>query len=466
MRTSSATLALASYLLASADAINLLQRRDGVPPSVVHHKIQRRHVENPIAHDRARRMRRSDTVQVSLANEETLYFMDVSIGTPAQAMKLHIDTGSSDLWTNVANSAYCESSANTCLGGTYNANDSSTYKYLNSDFNITYVDGSGAVGDYVEDTVQFSGVTLKEQVFGIGYQSSSQEGLIGIGYPSNEAAVSYGFKPYANVPVSLVNQGYIKTNAYSLWLDDLESSTGSILFGGVDTARYTGKLETLPIVKTDGVVYADFIIALTEVGYGGNQGSIATNLNVGAILDSGSSLMYLPDQVAQKIFDQVGAQYNSRTGAAVVDCNVANSDDTIDFTFSSPTISVALSEIILEVGQNQCILGIGLAGDSTPVLGDTFLRSAYVVYDISSNEISIAQTDFSGKSSNVLEITGNSIPSATSVSNAVTSVVQASGAVNVGFSSTAASSHGAAPTAPVGYNLALLGAAGAAIFAL
>ena len=32
----------------------------------------------------------------------------------------------------------------------------------------------------------------------------------------------------------------INTVAYSLWLNDLDASTGSILFGGIDTEKYTG----------------------------------------------------------------------------------------------------------------------------------------------------------------------------------------------------------------------------------
>jgi hypothetical protein len=55
----------------------------------------------------------------------------------------------------------------------YNANASTTYHYLNSDFNITYVDGSGALGDYATDTLQIGGKTLKDFQFGIGYSSTS-----------------------------------------------------------------------------------------------------------------------------------------------------------------------------------------------------------------------------------------------------------------------------------------------------
>lgn len=460
------TLAVAASTL-GAQALELVQRRDAAP-KVVEHSIQRRHVDNPIARDQARlRKRQSNTVQESLDNEETLYFMNVSMGTPAQELRLHIDTGSSDLWVNVANSQLCNQQGNPCsASGTYDANSSSTYQYIDSQFNISYVDGSGSYGDYVSDNVQFGGVTLENQQFGIGYTSSSQEGIIGIGYPINEVAVATnGGRSYPNVPQNLMQNGHINSNAYSLWLNDLDASTGSILFGGVNSAKYTGELQTLPIIREQGV-YAEFIIALTGVGMNGNQGSIAKNIATPALLDSGSSLMYLPDDIATSIYKSVGAQYDESQGAAFVDCSLANSDDTIDFTFSSPTIRVGMNELVIvagiDGGNPVCILGIGPAGDSTPVLGDTFIRSAYIVYDMTNNEISLAQTNFNSTENSILEITNSTgVPSATAVPNAVTSVaVESGGARNLGQPSVTSEAL-AMPTAAVGYNMALLGAAGA-----
>jgi hypothetical protein len=328
------------------------------------------------------------------------------------------------------------------------------------------VDGTGSRGDYVQDTVKFSGVTLQNQQFGIGYVSSSQEGIIGIGYPANEVAVRYGYEPYNNVPAALVANGYINTNAYSLWLNDLDASTGEILFGGVNSAKYTGDLKTLPIIQEADGQYAEFMIALTAMGESGSTGSIINNLAVAALLDSGSSLMYLPNDITSAIYNAVGAQYDPSQGAAFVDCSLANSDSTIDFTFSGLTIQVPWNELVIEIGESNgqpaCIIGISPSGGQTAVLGDTFLRSAYVVYDITNNEISLAQTDFNSTSDNIQEISkGSDIPNASPVSSALTSVAVASGSVRVSDQISFSSSSAAQPTAAVGYNMALLGAAGA-----
>jgi len=317
-------------------------------------------VENPVARDRLRR--RAGTVLETLDNLETLYFANASLGTPAQKLRLHIDTGSSDLWANAKSSDLCQEQGNQCAdSGTYDANSSTTYNYVNSDFNISYVDGSGASGDYVKDTLSFGGQNLKGMQFGIGYTSTSPEGILGIGYTVNEVQVNRaGGQAYPNLPQLLADNKIINSNAYSLWLNDLEASTGSILFGGVDTEKYTGSLQTLPVIAEQGV-FAEFIIALTGMGVNGKAGSLFDNETVPVLLDSGSSLMYLPDDLVTSLYTQFNAQYDSSQGAAFVDCSLANDATTLDFTFSSPTISVPMNELVIvagyQRGQPVCILG-------------------------------------------------------------------------------------------------------------
>jgi hypothetical protein len=65
------------------------------------------------------------------------------------------------------------------------------------------------------------------------------------------------------------------------------------------------------------------------------------------------------------------------------------------------------------------MFGIAPTGAGTSVLGDTFLRSAYVVYDLDNNEISLAQSAFNATTSNVIEITSAGVPGASAVSNPV-----------------------------------------------
>ncbi|KAJ5972671.1 uncharacterized protein N7479_002589 [Penicillium vulpinum] len=418
-----------------------LHRRDN--PAVVQMDIQRKDVPDPVARDQARRKR--STVSQALDNEETLYFCNVTLGTPKQGLRLVLDTGSSDLWCNTPNSTLCESTRIACAAsGTYNSSASSSYSFVSSDFNISYADGSSAVGDYVSDTITIGGVSIKDFQFGVGFASGSPEGVLGIGYPANEVQVGRnGDSAYANLPKAMVDKGLIQSNAYSLWLNDLDASRGSILFGGVNTKKYQGTLQTVPIQKVRGQ-YSEFVIALTELSLTNGSSTktlSSSSIPVGVLLDSGSSLSYLPDSLVEEIYNDLGVSYESDSGIGYIDCSLAEQSISLSYTFSSPKINVGIDEMIIDVGdlyfkngRRACVFGIVPAGGSTAVLGDTFLRSAYVVYDLANNEISLANTNFNTTENDVLEIgTGSdSVPGATPVSNPVTTAPIGGAAARIG----------------------------------
>ncbi|ESZ94988.1 hypothetical protein SBOR_4608 [Sclerotinia borealis F-4128] len=475
MRTTTFVAAAVGLLSTCTDAIQLQRRTDG-PARVVGLDVVRKQVDNPIARDKLRKLRRrSKTVTATLDNEETLYFANGTLGTPAQQLRLHIDTGSSDLWVNSASSTLCTGNGSPCkAAGTYTANSSSTYAFVSSDFNISYVDGSGAAGDYVTDTFTLGGTRLDKLQFGIGYTSSSSQGILGIGYKINEVQVGRaGKSAYNNLPAQMVADGLINSNAFSLWLNDLDASTGSILFGGVDTAQYHGQLETLPIQKESGY-YAEFLITLTEITFGDTV--IAKDQALAVLLDSGSSLTYLPDAMTEAIYEMVDAQYDSSDGAAYVSCSLASNTSALNFTFTSPTIQVTMDELVIPVtstdgrqltftdGTPACLFGIAPAGDSTSVLGDTFIRSAYIVYDLANNEISLAQTNFNATSTSVVEITTGttSVPGAILVANAATASSGSSGgdiSGTVSLASGSKSKNAATQTPPpMAFGMAVLGA--------
>ncbi|OIW33439.1 acid protease [Coniochaeta ligniaria NRRL 30616] len=439
MRTS-VTLAVLAWLSAS-EALVLHERQDGAP-RVVSMDIERTKLSNPLQRDR---LRRRGSVQATLDNEETLYFLNATIGTPAQGIRLHVDTGSSDLWVNTPSSKLCLLRSAPCqFAGTYAANSSSTYEYVGSYFNISYVDGSGASGDYVSDTVSIGGQKLDRLQFGVGYSSTSAQGILGIGYEINEVQVGRAGKPaYRNLPSQMVADGLIQSASYSLWLNDLGANRGSILFGGVDSGKYEGELQTLPIQSQSGI-YAEFLITLTGLKLGTQ--AIANSTALAVLLDSGSSLTYLPDTMVQDIYSAVGAQFDADEGAAYVPCSLADDSRNLTFSFSEPAIAVEMNELVLDLitaggkrptfqnGATACLFGIAPAGTGTNVLGDTFLRSAYVVYDLENNEISLAQTRFNSSSSSVKEITAAEIPGATAVTNSVTATSGLVGARAVGIS--------------------------------
>ena len=90
------------------------------------------------------------------------------------------------------------------------------------EFNISYVDGSGAAGDYFTDMFGIGGSTVQGLEMGLSINGQIGQGIMGIGYNTSEANVETGNKTiYRNLPNQLVDEGLINSLAYSLWLNDL-----------------------------------------------------------------------------------------------------------------------------------------------------------------------------------------------------------------------------------------------------
>lgn len=155
------------------------------------------------------------------------------------------------------------------------------------------------------------------------------------------------------------------------------------------------------------------------------------------VLDSGTTLTYLPEKMATSIFDTFNATYDESAGYASVDCSLADETSlALEFQFGGtdgPAIKVAMSELVLQDGsgmnfgessdgsstESTCAFGVSMSSD-TYLLGDTFLRSAYVVYDLDSKEVALAQSNFNATSSSIIAMTsGSSIPDVSSTATAV-----------------------------------------------
>ena len=63
-------------------------------------------------------------------------------------------------------------------------------------------------------------------------------------------------------------------------------------------------------------------------------------------------------------------------GNTEVPCSLLNQGGSVDFAFGALVIRVPYKEFIRQLDANVCVMG-AMAADETPLLGDTFMRSAY-----------------------------------------------------------------------------------------
>ncbi|KAF3925647.1 Barrierpepsin [Orbilia brochopaga] len=391
--------------------------------------------------------------------QDFLFYANITLGTPGQNLRLHIDTGSSDIWVETPGSTICKEKGSCETGGKYDNISSTSYSYVPGLFNISYVDGQFATGDYAKDTLQIGGVGVEDVQFGIGFKGTSQEGIFGIGFESRQSGVARGDKQYPGLISQMVNQNLINSRAYSIWLNDLNAAAGEILFGGIDTGKFKAPLTTIPLSRRTGMDHAtDFIISLRGISVSNANEDTQVLMNdsriVPALLDTGASFTYLPKDVADQLSKLVGAEQRDEYKGPAVDCSKRSLQGTVNFDFMGTTIRVNVRDFIIDATDDPnkkvpCYFGIiGMGDGSVLTLGDTFLRSAYVVYDMDNEEVSIGQTIFNSTSTNIVEIGSgpSAVPSVTRPSHVVT--VLATGSISNGVSfdasTTSASSGGTA----------------------
>ncbi|KAJ5935749.1 hypothetical protein N7466_005296 [Penicillium verhagenii] len=374
--------------------------------------------------------RSSKVASTALYNVQNMYYMvNITVGTPAQNVSLSLDTGSSDIWVNVPNSTYCTADDDPCSStGLFNLDDSSTFKLLDYEMNATYASGFLAKGPYATDTLVIGGATVKDMEFALAEESENPHGILGIGYELSTDAESEGHE-YSNLPLKLVSSGAINSPAYSLWLNKFDG-TGNLLFGGVNKARYTGELQTVPVLKLYDEYYS-LAIALTDISIKSSSGtkSFATGLPLAVSLDNGSPFITLPQELVEPIYKEVGGGYLSDIGFAYIPCDMYDADYNVSFSFSGATVTVPISDLIFddytETGfpDDTCIFGLTYSSPGVNLMGDSFMRGAYIVYDLGNNEISLANTNYDGGDDDILEIgTGTTaVPGATLMPSPVTS---------------------------------------------
>ncbi|KAJ5722627.1 hypothetical protein N7488_000662 [Penicillium malachiteum] len=428
--------------LPCANAITLHRRDDPAVLSLPVTRSDRSH---------ALQKRSSKTASTSLYNEQNMYYMvNITLGTPPQNLSLSLDTGSSDIWVNVPNSTYCAADGDVCSStGLFDLSDSSTFTLLDYYMNATYVSGTLATGPYATDTLTIGGATVKDMQFALAETSSNPHGILGIAYAAGEFAATQDDKQYSNLPEALVSSGAINSAAFSLWLNKFDG-TGNLLFGGVNTARYQGELQTVPMLKVNDE-YMTVTIALTDVSLtsSGKTKSYSKGLPLAVTLDNGSAFITLPEDLLEPIFKKLGAGYNATSGFSYIPCSMSTSDTNVTFSFSGAEVNIPVSELVfdnyVEAGfpEGDCIFGMVYGEPGVSLMGDPFLRGAYVVYDLANNEISLANTNYDGGDDDIVEIgTGTAaVPGATLMPNPVTS------ATGAGSVATATSSKGLAVAA-------------------
>jgi len=310
------------------------------------------------------------------------YYTEISLGTPPQTFKVILDTGSSNLWVP---STKCTSIA--CFLHTkYDSSSSSTYKQNGTEFSIHY--GSGSMEGFVSnDVLTIGDIGIRGQDFaeavkepGLAFAFGKFDGILGLAYDT--ISVNHIVPPFYR----MVNDGLIESPVFSFRLGSSENDGGEAIFGGIEDSYYHGEIAYVPVRRK-----AYWEVHLEKISFGDEELELE---NTGAAIDTGTSLIVLPTDIAEMLNTQIGAK-RTWNGQYQIDCAKVPNLPTLSFHFGGKPYPLKGSDYILEV-QGTCIssftgMDLNLPGGPLWIVGDVFLRKYYTVYDLGKNAVGFAR---------------------------------------------------------------------------
>ncbi|QRW10790.1 aspartyl protease [Ceratobasidium sp. AG-Ba] len=316
--------------------------------------------------------RETGTVPLTDQDNDLLWTGSMTFG--GQELSIDFDTGSSDLWVPASDCSTC---------GTHKSYDpakSQTSEQQSGNFSIEYGDGSTASGSIYTDTVGLGETTITKQIFSAvnkesgQLQSSPNDGICGLGYPS----ISQTNSP--NIVENAFNQGQTGARASVFYLNKAGSQ---LVIGGSNPPQCQSSFKCAAVTKQaywqfDGVLQGPSALPLAPAEYKGSM-----------IADTGTTLMVGDPMMVGIFCKTIGAVLCTDP----TDCGIlpiasqyyqmpCEKVPNLTFSIPSGTFTIPSQNLIfgtLKSNKNQCVLGI--AGSAAAVeigawiMGDTLLKS-------------------------------------------------------------------------------------------
>lgn len=313
------------------------------------------------------------------------------------------------------------------------------------------------LGDYALDTVAIGECSLSNFSFAVATEVNNhvlQErgttvGILGLNTKTGKTECARRNCTEDSVaPMisdAMVSAGCIGSSSYSLFLNDSETQSGSILFGGVDTTKFKGPLITLHTMPFGSdkpwSQYAAQQVRLTHLQiHDSDTAQPKLSLARGhdaAHLDTGSEVVILPSDWVSRLYDDL--QMPKRTHPAgkvpLLPCDSVTTNHSLEFTLADDTgssvqISMPSRDLVVPIrkghhngtlpfnpnGTEMCavlVVDSGFKSDSDKgdiILGNVFLHSAYTYYNLDERTISIAEAVYNSTTENIVAIGKGPVP--------------------------------------------------------
>ncbi|PUZ46604.1 hypothetical protein GQ55_7G094000 [Panicum hallii var. hallii] len=370
---------------------------------------------------------------LGLPTDTGLYFTEINLGTPPKHYFLQVDTGSDILWVNCITCDECprksglgldltlydpkaSSTGSTVLcdqefcAATYGGKLPGCSSNVPCEYKVMYGDGSSTTGFFVTDALQFDQVTGDGQTkpgnasvtFGCGAQ---QGGDLGTSNQALDGIIGFG-QANTSMLSQLAAAGKVK-KVFAHCLDIVQGG-GIFAIGNV----VQPKVKTTPLVPD----MPHFNVNLKSVDVDGTTLELPANIfetgdKKGTIIDSGTTLTYLPELVFKEVMLAVFKKHQDITFRNVQEflCfqysgSVDDGFPTITFHFEDDlALHVYPHEYFFANGNDMYCVGFQNGGSQSKdgkdivLMGDLVLSNKLVVYDLE-NQV-IGWTDYNCSSS-------------------------------------------------------------------
>ncbi|KAK4202759.1 aspartic peptidase domain-containing protein [Triangularia verruculosa] len=377
------------------------------------------------------------SASVPVAASGHVFVVNVTVGTPAQQLSLLLSPSSPYTWLPDADAAMpCKQGYDPLSGGFYPSDDlsgsacrwgafskpkSSTAQKqegLFVDFSVAYSDTMIVQGYNITDTLKLGDIELDAFPMGLVTESRTNQwiGMLGLG---NDATTTYprrSNKYRPNFIDQLVSSGKIITQAYSIWLNNAEGKSGSLLLGAIDKSRYEGELIRLHSVEPYDVFPSAFAVSLASVSIDGDATASKTGFtydgpSLPASLSPAELYSYLPAELADDIIAASGAIWNTTIGRATIPCDAGSKNPQTSLRFQlegpeGPVLNVRLADLVIpqevtnweiaydtlpkSLNRNTCLFGIQKSNSPQHNIGSSLLRRTYMVFDAANKDVALA----------------------------------------------------------------------------
>jgi len=293
----------------------------------------------------------------------------------------------------------CYSASNTWCGAQTSCEKTSTGKSTGGSVSVSYGSGSFSGTEYT-DKVSFGGLTVSSQSIGAASQSSGfsgVDGIIGFGpVDLTEDTVSNA----NTVPTFLDNlysQGSISTEVLGVSFrpesgSDTDDTNGELTLGSTDSSKYSGSITYFSTL-TSGDASAYWGISIASFTYG----STTLASSASGIVDTGTTLIYIPTKAYNKFLSATGGETDSSSGLAVF---ATKPTSNFGIKFGATTYTLTPSQYLvptaqysyygLSSGSYYAWINDGGSSGVNTIIGQKFLENYYAVFDTTESRIGFA----------------------------------------------------------------------------